>query len=494
MSQKKLSPSDASTAPRTEMFAGHINFMADYFWWRMDALLEVADVSIPEIAKLDSLDESSSTFRKMMSSLSDGSIEKVANAFEKYESILKKGSEKSDDDPHIMEVIWGEVKSETWGPAFMMHLHESMQRPPRLPIFLQSTTVSAVSNFEVLFSGLVGAYYSMTPQALEAVSREKEKEFSLRELKEMDSLTDAIDIAIRRRVDELMFGSFSEWRKFFSEKMNLKFEDYAIDWEFLQEVFQRRHVIVHNGGMASGRYLRNVAPKYSAEVEEGDLLPVDHDYVVQAANELLTFGFLLATAMGAKLAKKEIKYFNSTLHKFIYRNLVRNRYRIVEKCATFGENFAQDMDDELTCRVNKWIARQRMGDESVRAEVENWDVMALSARYKLARHCLLGEEQPAMSLLESLHSAGELGFEDIIEWPLLQPLRGTDAYVALTRRMEVPEGWHLSDVILYENPKSGTLHLQKCQLVRSDFRRKTVDQIDPESAALCKRCKPELAC
>ncbi|MFD6074129.1 hypothetical protein ACFWG5_00965 [Streptomyces hydrogenans] len=483
-------PSAASAPTPAQVFAIHITQMADAFWWHIDALLEVTDASIPEIAKLDSLDESSSTFTKMMSSLTEGSVEKVSQAFSKVESI---SNAESEDSPNFMEVIWDEVKSETWGPVFMMRLHETLQRPPRLPIFLQSTTVSAVSNFEVLFSGLVAEYYSITPQALEAASREKEKEFSLKELKEMDSLADAIEIAIRRRVDELMFGSFNEWRKFFADKMNLKFEDYAVDWEFLQEVFQRRHVIVHNGARASRRYLHNVAAKYSANVTEGDLLPVDQEYVMRAANELLTFGFLLATATGIKLAKGEIEYFNSKLHRFTYRNLVKSRYRVVEKCATFGESIAQDMDDELTCKVNKWIARQRMGDESVRSEVEDWDARALSLRYKLAKHCLLGENEAAMEILESLYAAGELGFEDIIEWPLLQPLRGTDSYVALTRRMEVPEGWHLSDVILYENPKSGTLHLRKCSLVRSDFRRKAIDQIDPESASLCKRCKPVLA-
>ncbi|MEU5885847.1 hypothetical protein ABZ835_03280 [Streptomyces sp. NPDC047461] len=488
MSQE--TPSVESTPAPAQVFAAHISQMADAFWWHIDALLEVTDVSIPEIEKLDSVDEYSSTFSNMMSSLNQGSIEKVGKAFSKFESIAEKGSENA---PGLLEVIWDEVKSETWGPAFMMRLHETLRRPPRMPIFLQSTTVSAVSNFEVLFSGLVAEYYSVTPQALEAASREKEKEFSLKELKEMDSLADAIEIAIRRRVDELMFGSFNEWRKFFADKMNLKFDDYAIDWEFLQEVFQRRHVIVHNGGRASRRYLQNVAPKYSANVTEGDSLPVDHEYVARAANELLTFGYLLAIATGVKLAKGEIDFFNSKLHRFTYRNLVKSRYKIVEKCAAFGESIAQDMDDELTCRVNKWIARQRMGDGAVHSEVEDWDTRALSSRYKLAKHCLMGDNEAAMALVESLYSDGELGFEDIIEWPLLQPLRGTDSYVALTRRMEVPEGWHLSNVILYENPKTGTLHLRKCPSVRSDFRRKTTDQVDLESASLCKRCNPSIA-
>ncbi|MFD5655456.1 hypothetical protein [Streptomyces sp. NPDC127039] len=485
MSQDRTPSADELTP--TQMFAAQVSQMTDEFWWQIDALLEVTDVALPEIEKIDSSHEVSSTVTRVTSSLSGESMKKLMDAFHKYESV-----QDSDDPPPFMETMWEEVKAESWGPTFMMHLHESLQRPPRAPIFLQSTIVSTVSAFEVLISGLVGQYYTVTPQALDAASREKEKEFSLKELKEMDSIDDAIDIAIGRRVDEMMFGSFSDWRKFFADKLNLKFEDYAIDWEVLQEVFQRRHVIVHNGGRASRRYLRNVAPRFSVNAAEGSLLHVDHGYAAKAANELLAFGFLLGTATGMKLAKGEVEHFLGRLHKFTYRNLVKARYEMVGKCSAYGESISTDMDGELIFRVNRWIARQRLSDESVRAEILAWDVKALSPKYELAKHCLLGEIGSAMPLLRSLYVAGEIGFEDIIEWPLLEPLRGTDEYVDMTRTMEVPEGWHFAEVILYENPKSGTLHLRRCSLVRPDFKRKAIDQIDASSASLCKRCRPSL--
>ncbi|MFF5803030.1 hypothetical protein [Streptomyces sp. NPDC012746] len=477
-------------APSPEQtFTIRVSHMADLFWWHIDALLEVADVTIPEIEKLDSPEETYSTVIKLMSTLNGDAVKTISKAFRKFTSV-------EDVDPEglgsFMPTIWEEVKSEAWGPGFILQLHEAFQRPPRLPIFLQSTTVSAVSNFEVLFSGLMTQYYSITPQALEAASREKEKEFSLRELKEMDSLADAIDIAIGRRVDELMFGSFSDWRKFCLDKLNLKFDDYAIDWEFLKEVFQRRHVIVHNGGLASRRYLRNVAPRFSAGVSEGDLLQIDRGYLVRAVNELLAFGFLLAAAVGMKLNKDGSSYVLGRLHKFTYRNLIKGRYEIVEKCSSYGESVSNGMDDVLTFRVNRWIAEQRLMKGSFRSEVEAWDVRALSPRYKLAKLCLLGENDSAMKLLASLYSAGEVGFEDVIEWPLLEPLRGTDAYITMTRGMDIPDGWHFSNVVLYENPKSGTLHRPKCSLVRPEFNRRMVAQIAPKAAALCGRCKPEL--
>ncbi|MFA0841791.1 hypothetical protein [Streptomyces rochei] len=479
-------PEIALTA--AQQFATRVTQLQDAFWWHADALLEVMDVSIPEVKKLDATEKTSSAVLNIMSSLNRASVEKIHAVFQGYDS--RKGEGES---PNLMELMWEEVKMEEWGAEWMRHLHEALRRPARLPILLQSTTVSAVSNFEVLLSRLVSQYYGATPQALEAVSREKEKEFSLRDLKEMGSIADAVDMAIARRVDELMFGSFADWRRFFIDKMNLKFDDYAMDWDFLQEVFQRRHVIVHNGGHASRRYLRNVAAKLSEGIAEGDALEVDQDYVVRATQELLAFGFLLSTAVGAKLAKEESEYFLTRLHRFTYRNLIKGRYELVDKCASHGEAIARNMNDALIFQVNRWIARQRLSDASVQSEVEQWDVRALSPKFQLAKLCLLGEVEPAMSLLQSLYSAGEIGFEDIIEWPLLEPLRGSAAYVSMTREMEVPEGWRHSDLILYENPKTGTLHLRKCSLVRSDFKKRAADQLDISAANLCRRCKPALS-
>lgn len=477
----EMDPETDALTP-TQILSVRVKAIAETFWWHIDALLEISEVSVPEIEKLDSMDKISSNVAKTVSNLNADAVAKISTAFQKF----------TPEGVPLLPAIWDEVKSEPWGAGFIMSLHEVLQRPPRLPIFLQSTTVSAVSNFEVLFSGLIKQYYSATPQALEAASREKEKEFSLRELKEMGSLDDAIDIAIGRRVDELMFGSFSDWRRFCLDKMNLKFEDYAIDWSFLQEVFQRRHVIVHNGGFASRRYLRNVAPEYSAGVKEGDPLQVNQAYAARAASELLTFGFLLAMAIGMKFDKGGSEGFLSRLHTFNYRNLIKGRYEVVEKCSVHGERISASMDDQLVFRVNKWIAGQRLSKSSVRSEVEAWDVRALSPRYRLARHCLLGEHVEAMQILESLYLAGEVSFEDVIEWPLLEPLRGTEAYTSMTRRMDIPDGWQISNTILFENPKSGMLHRRECPLVRTGFTKRMTDQVDSTSTALCKRCKPVL--
>jgi hypothetical protein len=47
-----------------DKFQGSVSNLADAFWWKMDALLEVMEVSLPEVAKLDSKEQISSAFSK----------------------------------------------------------------------------------------------------------------------------------------------------------------------------------------------------------------------------------------------------------------------------------------------------------------------------------------------------------------------------------------------------------------------------------------------
>ncbi|WP_432056046.1 hypothetical protein [Streptomyces sp. bgisy022] len=478
---------EPSPEERFRTIAAHL---AENYWRQMDALLEVVEVAAPQLDKLDT-DYIPSVMSPVFDRLSKEEFRKITSAFDKWGKEFRTDAS-TDPAPSLMRIMWDSVKSEPWGAAWMQHLHETMGRPPRLPIFLQSTTVSAVSNFEVLLSGLVSCFYEAAPQALDASSKDRGKEFSLRELKEMKSLEDAIQLAIDRRVEEFMFGSFSDWRKFFQDKMNLKFENYAIHWPTLQEIFQRRHVIVHNGGLASRRYLRSVDPTACEGVQEGDALEVDDEYLRRAASELLCFGFLLTSAMSLKFAKDRAEETIADIHNFTYKNLVKGRNELVIKCSSYGLDLAQDMDDELIFRVNRWIARKRIGEKRVIEEVEAWDVRPLNSRYALAKHCLLEEKDAALTELQNLIETGEVDFESVIEWPLLDPLRGTRKFQEIVRTMEVPEDWRFTDQILFENPKTATLHTRQCSLVRSDFKRRSVGQIDISCALLCKRCRPTL--
>ncbi|MDX3524037.1 hypothetical protein [Streptomyces scabiei] len=470
-----------------EQFLFTVTYLGGEFWRKMDALLEVANVASPQVRKLDS-DFIPSVMNPVLESLSEEEFNKIGEVFDRYEKEAKEGQ-----NTNIMSIMWEAVKDYSWGPAWMHHFNDALSRPPRLPIFFQSAVVSAVSNFEVLLAGLVSNFYEIAPQALEASSRDKGKEFSLRELKEMKNLEDAIKIAIDRRVDEFMFGSFNDWRKFFADKMNLNFEDYAIDWSFLREIFQRRHVIVHNGGHASRRYMQSVDAGLREGVKEGHYLEVDENYLHQAVSELLCFGYMLMTAVAMKFASGLSEKVISDVHVFTYKNLVKGRYELVKKCASYGIQASSSMDDELLFRVNSWISRQRMGDEAVLQEVKGWDVAALSPRYVLAKHCLLGENVEAMQVLRGLAGSGDVDFGGLIEWPLLEPLRGTKEYQELVRNAEVPEDWGFAEQVLFENPKTAVLHTRRCTLVRADFKRRSIGQIDLTSASLCKRCKPSTA-
>jgi hypothetical protein len=95
-------------------------------------------------------------------------------------------------------------------------------------------------------------------------------------LKKLGSIEDAVESAIASRVDGLLHGSIARWRKFYKDRLNLDFTDLAIDWATAEEVFERRHAIIHNGGRATKKYL-NVTKQTGIVVDEP--LISDAEYV-----------------------------------------------------------------------------------------------------------------------------------------------------------------------------------------------------------------------
>lgn len=123
-------------------FLGRVTNSADAFWWKIDALLEVMEVSLPEVVKLDSDEQITSMLSKAFLHLESSEVKKLRDILKKIQVAGKEG----EDNRPFMALMWDEVKSEPWGPRMMSHLHEASRRPPRVPLFLQSTTVAAVSN------------------------------------------------------------------------------------------------------------------------------------------------------------------------------------------------------------------------------------------------------------------------------------------------------------------------------------------------------------
>jgi hypothetical protein len=314
--------------------------------------------------------------------------------------------------------------------AIHRYIHRQTRRP-RLPVLLDSLLMTSVNDFENFFAGLAKASYAFQPQVL----RESSKTYSWADVAAYESIDEFTEYAIDEQVDRLMREGLDEWMKFVSKATRIQPDNLKRCSDPVAEVLQRRHIITHNGGRASRTYLERTKGVAGAGTKLGQQLPVNRQYL----NDALDRFALLATAIGAAStaavertggnSKGRSSYFIGDL---IVDLLKLERYSCVAPLMEILSDQMPDAASVETLRVNSWIARSRIeGPQSIRPEVEKWDVSNLDGRFRLAKMALMENLGAAKILANQLVTQGALSPHDLATWPLLEPLRNYIAKMAL---------------------------------------------------------------
>ncbi|MFE9100390.1 hypothetical protein [Actinomadura geliboluensis] len=479
-----MSKSDQETPTQPPPLEYILVVMGEKYLSRIEAFHDLLTGLVNPALELDSKEHKFKIFDKHLKSAPAKVLEEIGVAFGE----VINEDENSNIRRELTDAIFDKVSDSYWAAKAMQAIHEQMLRQARLPILLESIVVSAVGAFEVQLGAITTQFYRAAPKALEAGSREQEKEFSLKDLQEAGSVEKVIDLAIARRVENLLFGSIYDWRKFYKDRLKIDFADISIDWTGLIEIFQRRHIIVHNGGIVSSQYIRRMKVVDRTDKELGQRLTCDEDYAQEALGQLLVLGILLAMAVGFKFGSKP-EVLITALHSHTYQSLISGRWAVTRKLCKFGEETATEEGDRLVFRVNRWIATQRMeGSESIREEVLNWDTSAAANRFKLARACLLADTDGAFDALRNMAISDEIDSEALLEWPLLDDLRRDSRFPIILAAVRVPEAGKRTALAM--SPGSTVVHALPCRRAGKNVTPVDLRDAMQRNAKACPTCTP----
>lgn len=303
--------------------------------------------------------------------------------------------------------------------SFADRMRKATSGPDRTAIMHNSLLAQAIGSFEVLVSGVITRYFFAHPGALET----GQKEFSLADLREFSDVEDAVDFLTVRQVNKIMYGGLEEWAAWFEKRCNFDLPALALDWDHLLEAFQRRHVIMHNGGLVSRAYLAKV--KFHDEPPKvGQRLPVDAEYLHNALDELEVLGTLLAVMAWGSWHRDERDRSAGALLQRSYDLMLAGRWKAVEKLTQVGNRLKCSAATKEPIKVNGWISRLELyGPQAIRDEVLEWDVSVAVGRFRLAKLVLLDQLDEASTLAARLLRNNELTRGQLKEWPLLRRLR-----------------------------------------------------------------------
>lgn len=296
---------------------------------------------------------------------------------------------------------------------------ESQSQGRRAPIVRSSLLMGVVSDFEMLVAGLIRLNLSNSENLL----KQSEKSLTWKQMSEFDSLRDIRIQLSDEYVSNVMRGGLDAWMNWFNKKLNLVVDGVTTEADELLEIFQRRHLLVHNGGVVNRQYMDKLG--FRDGVQIGDKVGVSHKYLSAAIESLTSAGVKLALSNLAKLGSKDDNtYVEHQITRYCYNALKMREWDVVINICEWSLARMKSDDHKLPIQVNLWLAKKlRDGLTAIKADVESWPVSTRSKVYQLAKLALLDQHGDAYALACNLIDAGDLTLQEWHDWPLLEDVR-----------------------------------------------------------------------
>jgi hypothetical protein len=430
------SPHGDAADSSAETEDGHLielDELSAQFTARIEGLRELLDVIAPHVAALDQPSGLETAIQQ--SELSERGKDVFRSLF-----LSEKDPDAADDSP-VIEIQHGPppesqpvphdelpprikafsdvAQEEPRGVIRMMQRMSHGQLAPRAALLHGSLLTVAVASFEFFLAGLFSLHLIAFPNQL----KDDEQEFSLADLVELGSIDEARRLLIERRIDGFMRRGLNDWSRWSERVLGSPFSDLALDFHHLNEIFQRRHIVVHSGGAVSRLYLERV--RHSDKPPAlGEELPVSADYMRSALAELEVLGHGLVAVARYKWESGNTDRAADSLNIAVYELLRAERWAEAKKLANIGRPIAHSDSSKWMLTVNGWLAMRGLDElTDDREEIRQWDVSALAPQFRLARACLLDEADEALQQLELTLKESPGHLRPIWEWPLLNGLR-----------------------------------------------------------------------
>jgi len=305
--------------------------------------------------------------------------------------------------------------------------------PDKSELIAQAIVGLLVSSFGALIGSVARHSFKVNKVALE----KSEHEFTLEELSKYDSIDEARNELINRRVDALLGGGVNDWSSWCKRVLQFDLPSLTSDWPVMREIFARRNIIVHNSGRVNNRYLVAVEDsgvslpkdtKVGSEVETGK------EYVDSSIQRILALGMCLVYSVWRKLYPKQVKEAAKWLvgrqEVMIYDEMWLAAHQISE----YLKGAPMKRSDECMSKVYDWLARMQFeGPEPIHQEVVDWDTSGLDVIFVIYKECFFGNVEKVVRLISANQGHSGLSKYDLAMHPIFAEYR---AHISSERTVE----------------------------------------------------------
>lgn len=295
-------------------------------------------------------------------------------------------------------------------------------------VLYQSSLISLVVFMELLISNLIQNHLSAYPEIIQKES----KSLTLEQIRELGSFKEADKFIITREAEKLMREGFYTWYEYLEKRMKLKVGYVDTNLLDIIEIFQRRNLVVHNGGIVNSIYLSKVDEKFSKDTEIGNSILITKEYIENAIDKIEISGILLLLAIWEK-SPNQHKDMILYLSELGYDIMLEERWLIAQEIYKFIKNYKKsDEIDRTTSEVNYWqcVKWSNRFDE-IKIQVNEADYSAKSMRFQICLVALQEDYDKFFKLIRKCCPAEEengIGLSELMEWPVFKLVREKKEY------------------------------------------------------------------
>jgi hypothetical protein len=280
----------------------------------------------------------------------------------------------------------------------------------RTKLLYKSALVMLASYVDYLISDIIRCYHKTFPDSLS----DKNLTISLTELKSCADRDEAVDLLLNKKLDSLMYGNLDSQKLYLKNDVKSDLMGNMINWDVINEVIERRNVIVHNDGIINRRYLKNVNISTILEdrksIIEGAKLQVTDKYFNAVSIEVLFAGIVLLQSCWRKWFKKDADKADTNLTNIMLELTAKKEYSILERLGIFSKQIqTYDAENRYILDFIYYLSLKRQGKTSeLDLYLSKIDKSALRPKFLAALSALSGDRTGFYENVKKAASIGDL--------------------------------------------------------------------------------------
>lgn len=288
-------------------------------------------------------------------------------------------------------------------------------------IELKSILINMCISFESLVLNILKEYFLYAPNP----QLNLKKSITYEELLLIGDIDSAKDYLIDIQLDDLFRKNFLEWIDQTINMLSAKKNKIYIEKQLtsLSEMYQRRHIFVHNNGIVNSQYLKNTN---SNKYNENDKIDISITYIKEKIKDLKFVSWFIIDAYLKR-------HYQSNGEAFTKMNSLLVDY-IDEECEAiplifknYSESSSLDEEAEKIANVNYFLYYKFNGGlENYEKELDKFHTNHLSEDFQIAK-VILSEDEDCLQKLENyIERLDDSDFFAIFDWPLLRATNDTE--------------------------------------------------------------------